>query len=749
MKKVLLLTSILSLTTLGFAQTPQVEVEVKDKKEEEKASVPVKKEKKPKTESKVEGDNILIQSGAGGVNIFKSVELAPSVNVQTDDPYGLGGGSIRIRGFDNTQIGLTIDNMPLNDSGNFALYPHEYIDTENLESVNVERGSVSKRSPFYTEIGGAIRLRTKPPKNKVGFEYNLRGGSFGFHKEFFRFDTGKLPLGFKIFGSFSHTTANKWKGPGKNPDYRDHTTIGIAQNFNRLRWEFYFDNNAQFNYFYRSLNYSQTRNLDNYKFDYNSNLIFPGGSGLVHNNASIRDNNVNYYKFYTNPYFNRQYRANINFDITDSISLNIKPYYWWGRGSGTSATTFTSGGNTYIAFRESFNYTDRPGFTTELKINTLIGSVYLGYWFERAELKQWQPSRPVKVNPDGTYDLLTNTTGTPRFQYNYIQKTITTTNTPYVNFDLNNLLKKLDIEFGFRYAQIKREFKNYNTTNLPYLSDDNIYDYPNLTQDLKNSYNKTYRKLLPNLNVGSKITDNFYMYFSYAKNFRAPQNFIGTIPTNLPAQYVVDQLKPEESDSFDLGFRFDMSNFYVAPTVYYVRYKNRLIRTVDPNDPTLVYLRNAGKVIAQGAELEIGYSPNRNFSLYTSASYNVAKFKDDVFYDGNTKYDIKDKNVPDTPAYMLKLGVDSRYMGFKIRPSIQYIGSRYGNFINTEKVNSYTLVNLYVEKDIAPRKLATLYVDVYNLTDTRFIGRINPGTATGSYYIGAPLAISVGIKGRF
>jgi Outer membrane receptor proteins, mostly Fe transport len=95
------------------------------------------------------------------------------LNIQTDDAYGLGGGTIRLRGFDDTQIGVTIDDMPLNDSGNYRLYPHEYADMENLESITVERGAVSKRNPFYVEVGGAIRVRTRPPANKFREDVNF------------------------------------------------------------------------------------------------------------------------------------------------------------------------------------------------------------------------------------------------------------------------------------------------------------------------------------------------------------------------------------------------------------------------------------------------------------------------------------------------------------------------------------------------------------------------------------------------
>jgi len=400
-------------------------------------------------------------------------------------------------------------------------------------------------------------------------------------------------------------------------------------------------------------------------------------------------------------------------------------------------------------FRESFNYTDRPGFTTELKVDLPYNSkFFLGYWYEYADLKQWRPYRLVTVNPDSTYTL--NNYTYLGYIYDYIQRTKTTTNTPYVSFESKELFNKLDFNLGFRFASIKRKFDYYNTTGLPYYPEDNVFDDPRLTKDANTSYEKTYKKTLPNIGLGFSVLDNLYLYASYAKNFRVPQNYLVKI-TGKSAQFVADQLKPEESDSYDIGARLTYDKFYIAPTAYVVRYKNRLIRVADPNDPSSIYLRNVGKVDAKGFELEVGANPVPKTNIYASFSYNEAKFKDDfIIYDDNNdskKYDIKDKSVPDTPRYMVKLGSRFDVYDFKVSPSIQFIGSRYGNFTNTEKVDNYTIVNLSATRKIY--KHFDLYMDVINLTNQKYVGRISPGPASGTYYAGAPFTISFGINGRF
>jgi len=545
--------------SLAFSQETLIKIKVEEGVKEEVLPVEVKR-RTPKTETTVKEEELKVRSGAGSVNIFKAIELTPSLNVQTDDAYGLGGGSIRLRGFDNTQIGVTIDDMPLNDSGNFALYPHEYADVENLESITVERGAVSKRNPFYMEIGGAIRIRTKPPANKFRITLSEKYGSFNFKRHFIRLDMGYL-LGNrnlpKLFVSYSHTEADKWKGPGKHPEYRDHYTVGISHKVGRLFWEFYYDKNVQLNYFYRGFSFSELSDDRIFRRrDYNDRLIYNPT-----NPPEVVNHNLYYYKFYKNPYTNQQLRANIELDITSSVKLSLKPYMWIGRGSGTSATL--SGGN--IFFRESFNYTDRPGIIAELKFELPKDSrLFLGYWHEYADLKQWRPRRLVIVNPDGTFTL-DNVTG---FRYEFVQRTKTITNTPYLFFESKGLLDKMDINLGVRFASVTRNFKSYQTPpTLPYYPEDGIYDDPRLTLDPRLSYEKTYRKTLPSFGIGYQFTNFAYGYFAYAKNFRVPQNFLGTIPSSVSAQFLADQLKPEEADNYDLGLRFDFDKFYIAPSV--------------------------------------------------------------------------------------------------------------------------------------------------------------------------------------
>ncbi|MFN9943825.1 MAG: TonB-dependent receptor plug domain-containing protein, partial [bacterium] len=65
-----------------------------------------------------------ISRQAPGQSILDSINLLPSVNFTNNDAYGSAGGDITIRGFDSQRVALLQDGVPLNDSGNYAVYPN-------------------------------------------------------------------------------------------------------------------------------------------------------------------------------------------------------------------------------------------------------------------------------------------------------------------------------------------------------------------------------------------------------------------------------------------------------------------------------------------------------------------------------------------------------------------------------------------------------------------------------------------------
>src|SRR5437868_6447973 len=151
----------------------------------------------------------------GGQTIFQSINQIPGVNFTNSDPYGTSGGNLRIRGFDGSRVSVTFDGIPLNDSGNYALFTNQMPDPELVERVDVNLGTTDVDSPTASATGGTVAFKMKRPKDAFGGEASVAGGEDNYKRAFLRVDTGEWgSLGTKAYVAASYQKYDKFKGPG-------------------------------------------------------------------------------------------------------------------------------------------------------------------------------------------------------------------------------------------------------------------------------------------------------------------------------------------------------------------------------------------------------------------------------------------------------------------------------------------------------------------------------------------------------
>src|SRR4051794_18764197 len=147
----------------------------------------------------------LISRQQPGQTILNVVNLVPGVNFTNSDPYGSSGGNIRIRGFDGNRISLTFDGVPLNDSGNYAIFSNQQLDPELIEQVNVGLGVTDVDSPTASAAGGTINYRTIIPTEHMGVRVAASAGDWKYYRLFGVFNTGVFtPWETKAWISASH-----------------------------------------------------------------------------------------------------------------------------------------------------------------------------------------------------------------------------------------------------------------------------------------------------------------------------------------------------------------------------------------------------------------------------------------------------------------------------------------------------------------------------------------------------------------
>ncbi len=96
-----------------------------------------------------------------GQSVLDTLNILPSVQFTNNDPFGSAGGDINIRGFDSQRISLLFDGVPLNDSGNYEIYPNQQLDPELIERVTVNLGTTDVDSPTAAAAGGWRSWRSR------------------------------------------------------------------------------------------------------------------------------------------------------------------------------------------------------------------------------------------------------------------------------------------------------------------------------------------------------------------------------------------------------------------------------------------------------------------------------------------------------------------------------------------------------------------------------------------------------------
>src|SRR5215469_13426295 len=187
----------------------------------------------PKERSTITQD--FINTQPAGQSVFDALNKVPGYNFTNNDPYGNSGGNVRIHGFDGNHISFTWDGMPLNDTGNYAIFTNQVADNEVIGSATVNQGTTDVDSPTAAATGGVVSIVSAKPKDDYGAMSDSSLGSYNYRREFLRLDTGAFgPWGTTAFFSGSYTYYNKFKGPGY--ERKDQVNVVLYQDLGERGW---------------------------------------------------------------------------------------------------------------------------------------------------------------------------------------------------------------------------------------------------------------------------------------------------------------------------------------------------------------------------------------------------------------------------------------------------------------------------------------------------------------------------------
>jgi iron complex outermembrane receptor protein len=142
--------------------------------------------------------------------------------------------------------------------------------------------------------------------------------------------------------------------------------------------------------------------------------------------------------------------------------------------------------------------------------------------------------------------------------------------------------------------------------------------------------------------------------------------------------------------------------------------------------------------------METSFHVNDSLTAFINPTYVSLTLDDDLTFAGRT-LDTQGNQVTDTPEWSVKLGLIFKYRGFEVTPMVRYVGERYGDAENTQRIGDHFLADLKLStthRKVFAADALKVSLELYNLLDREYVAGINASDDTragnASYFVGPP-----------
>jgi len=767
-----------------------------------------------------------IKSQIGTSNFAQLINLLPGVTYSSEDPTGILSGDFRMHGLDCNHLSVTIDGAPVNDSGNYACFPGEYLVAELTDHIKVDIGATDVDSPTASAVGGQVTIVSKRPDTDFHVYGSVGGGSNNFKRVYGEVDSGAIgPYGTRAYFAANYAEGDKYRGVGyvrrtgfdaqifqplQGSDF-----VALAASYVKNRTIFYFGpSRAQLLQFGPSFDYNPVWVVPTIRPGVADSLpIVPVGAAAtaagLPANAGQGGAETNYWSVHPNPVDFGSIRGSSKFDLGHNLTLTVDPSFFYTLANGGGSTGVSEkdlrlvGKNIIITPNGTGSTVSGPGVdlngdgdtldtvqlytpnntnTRRFVINSSLlwelnheNHFQVAYTYDYARHRQ--TGEYTKINlltgdpgdvfggKDGYGTPIATSDGSIIRGRDRFSKAIL--NQFSVNYIGSFMDDKLKVNVGVRVPQFERDlnqncytfngttvfcstvdpalvqaaFNNavankssgFSTATTPSLnalmgganiSFNTQAGRPNFRFPFKETVK--YNKALPNAGVNYRWNDNLF-YLSYSKGFSAPKT--DDLYSSTP-----DSVQPETTDTISAGWRYQTSALTTSVNYFYTNYKNRIVQSIDVNDPTLSIDRNVGTVVVQGVDAEAGWKPIDHLSLYASATYQDSEIKDNIAVSvgGQPAFlPTKGKEFVLTPKWQFSSRVQYDWNDFTIGLQGKYESSRWISDVNDDRIPGFATFSLdasyklrFINDDTVIR------VNVANLFDRFYIDRSSTVNAT-------------------
>ena len=667
-----------------------------------------------------------------GSSPLRAVARLPGVALQSADPFGSYelGTRLSVRGFNQSQMGYTLDGVPLGDmsyNGHNGLHVSRAIASENIARVDVSQGAGSLGIASTSNLGGNLEFVSRVPSQVAGGEVALTYGMYDTVHLYGRLDSGELSTGTRISVSGVVHDAGKWKGTGNQSDTKVNGKIvqalGSATLTGWLNYSLHKERN------YADLSPATLNRigygLDFLRPDYATAILLSqvsanqtartAGRALPFPTAGVvfptPYTNVND-TYYDAGGIRRDWLGALTLDvpIADWVDTTATYYHHYNKGSGGIYTpaVFSPGGFP-LSVRTTEYGIKRDGGIAKATARLGGHTIQIGYWHEdnRASTDRNYYAASLTDRPDVTA-FLTNP-----FRSDFLTDLTTVTNQYFVS-DSWKIIDELTVAGGFKGTRVANGITT--TFGTPFING-KIAARDWFQPQVGATYRAGRQEFFAN------YAENMRAYIS---SFRGP---FGT--TQVGFEAIRETLKPETSRTIEGGWRFDLAGLRGVVALYDVKFKNRLLAAFSGanilGNPSI--LQNVGSVTSRGVEVGATYRVSQPLSLIGSYSYNDSKYDDDTV-NGTAFVATKGVRTVDTPAHLAKGEINYDDGMFFGNVAGAYTSRRNVTYTGDVTVKGYTLFDAAIGYRFAPSSALAgveLQINAVNLTNEKYIAALGSG----------------------
>lgn len=602
-----------------------------------------------------------------GQDIPVLLNFLPSVVTTSDAGAGIGYTGIRVRGVSAQSTNITINGIPYNDAESLGTFWVNLGDfASSVESLQLQRG-VGTSTNGSGAFGASLNVLTDAVSKDANGEISTSFGSFNTRKHTLKFSTGLLNEHIEIAGRLSNISSDGYidrastdlKSYFLQASYVDENTLIKAITFggNEVTYQSWFGIDAE------TLSNDRTFNPAGIYTDDDGETRFY--------DREVDDYKQDHYQLHWNQRYNNRWSTNVGLNYTygrgffeqfreddDFDTYGFEPLTVNGQPQTTTDLVRRRWlDNDFYVFNASANYKNS-------NLNMFFGTSFSHYDGDHYGEVVWAEFASQSDIRDRYYE-----GNGMKNDFSVFTK---------ANFRLNEKIKL--------YADLQLRNVNYKTSGIN----------SNLTEFL---VDENYTFFNPKAGITYELNSNNDLYFSYARANREPSR--DDFENN-------ENIKPEQLNDFELGWRHKKGNFSFNANAYLMLYNEQLVLTGDIDGVGNQIRTNSGESYRLGLELEAIIPVSSKLSFQPNVTLSSNKNKETLISFDGKFVDLGKTDIAFSPELIAANAIVYQPIdNFQISLLSKFVGEQFMS--NTEadlsKLDSFFVNDLNVSYVFKPKSI--------------------------------------------